>query len=1246
MIACCGGMVVCVVMAVAQTHSFHSSSSHSSQSVSRPQRSVQQLSSSGTQTPHTRASSSSAQGAPSPHHPYAPRRVPFALVNKRYFTTDNGLPNNAVRGITQTPDQYLWIATFNGIARFDGRSFTIFNSQNTPHIDMDQMVLYAAKADGSLIAQSNHRVLLIHHGQIQSFPLPRVSQHPTQYTIYRDNNQQYWVADRSKLYIYDAAMQLKDSLSLFPSSIAAEDLITSFYEPPPSPQFPKNILLVGTEKKGLYAIQTHTKQVRRVPLPVPDSLCSFSVWNICARKNGSFFISLHKPDKMAATQQQFPFGVYEMRLPLDMFTRPVSNGVQWHCIERTNAMISCVMESADSTLWVGAGIEGVRRLVLNANGSYSSLAFTQSEGLPNAPVRGMMQTADGSVWIITIGAGIVQLWSDKVTHFTARDGLSSNTVLGVYEDAVGSWWVASSDNGGVDRIVWQKERASDGAVYENAAKVHRYIRPQPASPALSNNAALKAKEENGYMTIFQPLSPKLTSPKLKPKPTKRDEAREMWICPQVNGRLRVFVPEPVAASPASQTIPTTILSTFDGGASPAFMEDADGDVWSAGCAAVFHKGAWRGYTLTNKTGEGNFGVRTIARSFDGSVWVGSSRTGLYRCRKGGLKADGTMDVAVEPVVVPQRQPETFFEVTGLYEAPDHALWIAAYSDGLWRWHNGKMTQFSAKQGLPNNTIQSVIADDYGTLWMTSNDGIFSAPLQHLNEYCDGKRQTVAFTRYGLSNGMETLECNQYGDPSVWKTRDGRLLFCTMRGVAVIDPHPERVPRDTTPPTVTIENILLNNRTLSRTDSLVMESDQHYLAIHYKAPCFVGTDNVRYKYRMEGFDTEWHETNGREATSFNALPPGEYTFHIIACNADGVWNMDGARVMIRVPAPFWQTWWFGGLCVAVAVAASYGGYWWRLRVLHERTAALEQLVAKRTEQLEASKALVEERNEQLLQQGEQIQQANEELRNLNMELVEKNIELLSLNEEKNEFLGIAAHDLKNPLTGIMGIGEMMEYMSEDGFTSEQIQHLGHSIAVSAERMFGLIRNLLDVNAIERGGWQLLMEHVDSIPLVEKCLDRYAHRAADKDITLHKIYEAASMLVVADALALEQILENLISNAVKYSPLGKNVFVRVRRPIRRTIASPQASTFVQIEVADEGPGISAEDQQKLFGKFARLSAQPTGGEHSTGLGLSIVKKLVEAMEGRVWCESNLDEGVPGATFVVELPEVIVELPEVRV
>jgi signal transduction histidine kinase len=142
-------------------------------------------------------------------------------------------------------------------------------------------------------------------------------------------------------------------------------------------------------------------------------------------------------------------------------------------------------------------------------------------------------------------------------------------------------------------------------------------------------------------------------------------------------------------------------------------------------------------------------------------------------------------------------------------------------------------------------------------------------------------------------------------------------------------------------------------------------------------------------------------------------------------------------------------------------------------------------------------------------------------------------------------------------------------------------------------------------------------------VRQTVEGYRQRARAKRIELHFEENNRPSMVAADTTQLVQIMDNLVSNAVKYSPSGKNIYVRVY----------QVDSRVRAEIKDEGPGISAEDQKRLFGKFARLSARPTAGEHSTGLGLAIVKRLVESMKGEVWCESHPGDG---AAFIVELPE----------
>lgn len=234
-------------------------------------------------------------------------------------------------------------------------------------------------------------------------------------------------------------------------------------------------------------------------------------------------------------------------------------------------------------------------------------------------------------------------------------------------------------------------------------------------------------------------------------------------------------------------------------------------------------------------------------------------------------------------------------------------------------------------------------------------------------------------------------------------------------------------------------------------------------------------------------------------------------------------------------------------------------------------------------------------------------------------------LVALNNEKNEFLGIAAHDLKNPLAGILSSAEILQrYYADDA----EVKRFVDMIMSASDQMMKIISNLLDVNRLESGKMMLNLNPI-SLAVIEPIVEEYQQRASRKGIVVH--YESSAdrplPVVLADEQALWQLVDNLVSNAVKYSPHWKSVWVRLLRQTN------ESGTLVgRIEVKDEGPGISEEDKKRMFGKFERLTAQPTGGENSTGLGLSIVKKLVEMQNGHIWCESELGKG---ATFIVELP-----------
>lgn len=227
----------------------------------------------------------------------------------------------------------------------------------------------------------------------------------------------------------------------------------------------------------------------------------------------------------------------------------------------------------------------------------------------------------------------------------------------------------------------------------------------------------------------------------------------------------------------------------------------------------------------------------------------------------------------------------------------------------------------------------------------------------------------------------------------------------------------------------------------------------------------------------------------------------------------------------------------------------------------------------------------------------------------------------INNEKTEILSLVAHDLRSPISTIQSMADLIAMSTEFGLDTERCQELGRQILTTTDRMHRLIKNLLDVHALEEGKLPFTSVRMQASSVVELFLKEFRPKAQAKNITIDYKPKSLSEISV-DETWFYHILDNLLLNAVKYSPQGSTVQIKVY--------SDADNTFISIQ--DQGPGISDEDRAKLFQRFAKLSARPTGGEDSTGLGLATVKKLVEMMSGRVWCESGTDIG---AVFVLQFP-----------
>jgi signal transduction histidine kinase len=285
---------------------------------------------------------------------------------------------------------------------------------------------------------------------------------------------------------------------------------------------------------------------------------------------------------------------------------------------------------------------------------------------------------------------------------------------------------------------------------------------------------------------------------------------------------------------------------------------------------------------------------------------------------------------------------------------------------------------------------------------------------------------------------------------------------------------------------------------------------------------------------------------------------------------------------------------------------------------EKLNAVHQQILEKNRELEQQKESLLDQSDYLHEANEAITQMHQQVQLQKDEILQKNEELLSLNNEKNNLIGIVAHDLKSPLNQMKGLLTLIKLNT--GLDAETLQYV-NMIENGTKRLTDMIGKILDVEAIDAKKVNVTLETVNLSELLENLLGRFDYSAKQKSMELIPTL-TPGVLITADRLYTEQVFENLISNAIKFSPLSKRVFVNVEK----------RGEAVVVEVKDEGPGITDEDKKKLFGKYQKLSARPTGNEISTGLGLSIVKKFVDAMGGEIWCES---EAGKGASFFVKLP-----------
>jgi signal transduction histidine kinase/DNA-binding NarL/FixJ family response regulator len=439
-----------------------------------------------------------------------------------------------------------------------------------------------------------------------------------------------------------------------------------------------------------------------------------------------------------------------------------------------------------------------------------------------------------------------------------------------------------------------------------------------------------------------------------------------------------------------------------------------------------------------------------------------------------------------------------------------------------------------------------------------------------------------------------------------------MWFGSRNGLASF--YPDRLADNSYVPPVALTDFRLFNKSVHpgensplqqpiwSTRSLTLTHEQGIFSLEFAALSNTAPENNRYRYRLEGLETEWNEVSSRQRlATYTNLPAGNYVFQVQGSNSNQVWNQAGVSLAITVLPPWWATWWFRGIVGLVIAGLAFGAYQSRVRILRLGAARLELQVSQRTAEL--------------LERTGELQIAKDAAE--------------AANRAKTIFLANMSHELRTPLNAILGFSNLLR----EGDVSEWQRNDLDIISRSGEHLLSLVDEVLDVAKIEAGRGVLEIAPYDLTTMVRDVMDMMCARAQMKGLALlHVESSQLPRYVRADGPRLRQVLINLLGNAIKFTEAGS---VTLRLDAGR--ADDEGRFLLTFHVEDTGSGIAPEDQARIFEPFVQAGPAATKG---SGLGLAITRQLVELMGGMVNVESTPGKG---SRFRVEVPVFVQEESE---
>jgi signal transduction histidine kinase/DNA-binding response OmpR family regulator/ligand-binding sensor domain-containing protein len=505
------------------------------------------------------------------------------------------------------------------------------------------------------------------------------------------------------------------------------------------------------------------------------------------------------------------------------------------------------------------------------------------------------------------------------------------------------------------------------------------------------------------------------------------------------------------------------------------------------------------------------------------------------------------------------------------------LWIATKGTGIVKLDiaSGKTFHFEEKDGLPNNSVYYIVQDKNGWFWCSSNSGLF-----RLNP-ADGS--VISFT---VKDGVQGNEFNRY---HFLETPDGQFYFGGTQGYTWF--HPDSIYIDHYQTPVAITGLRVNNVPIQQLGPIWKDSlpsylqnirlpyNQNQLTFSFAGLQYDAPEKLRYRYQLQGIDKDWVNAGYAADANYASIPPGHYTMLVNVANTSGFWSRHIARLNITITPPWWRTWWMYCFYAVFIIAAAWSFFRIRLR----RLEMAQQVILKQKE----------------------AEQAH------------------AMEEIKSRFFDNITHELRTPLTLILSPVQRQLQEGADTYSPQLLE----DIYRNSQNLLRLTNQLLDISKLEGGRMSLSLHRGRLALFIESLLPPFRQQAATHGIDfLFLVNEEKKREHLFDSDKLEKVLYNLLSNAFKFTPDGGQISLTVKQqePQDSSRQPECAKDNFQIQVSDTGIGVAPGHLPYIFDRFYQVNASNTRRHEGTGIGLSLVKELVDLMGGMIQVESKVGSG----------------------